>query len=1250
MSIKLSSTNNYLLCTAGNDLWVSQASASFSVFLMITPGSNLAALVNAAPIGGLYTNTKWNLTFGAVSGQTIALTPVMRGAIHSCGTTVQISAGVVYHIAGVWQSGSQALYVNGIQVKLLTFAELTSTITSTDMRLAGAPAGAGVELSDAVTWNGYALSPTEIVAIRDGGDPASIGSSATTRVRWRFDGAVGSAVAPGDPAIKNAFGGSTSYDLTLTSGTGAGVYTAPLVLTPAANAALTVLTGGTLVRAMFSAAVNGVPATPSLLITAPTIAVNGTVVGQLQQLDLAGTCSDWLFRIPGGVSVDPADAVTFSAPMGWANTSTGITFGATNAPVENRVGRSAFGTDALVKTLKPGMNMGWSPNESNPGVVLKNWAAKLGLWLGGTVFDRNGNGTMPSTTDQGRIFYETFGSCTNVNEMVPHPDGVYAIGWDDLDAANGYPTDFTLGKSAGSDLTITELAGCRNPGVNGVGKVRLYQITHNTLLTAVQLYVNLSCSTKAPKISNFVFYPPGSFSYTPGVKCDLDKSDPLALDPMMLARFPNGIGSVRCIDTTWGASGLGGGEYEPEDARTPTDLATGVPLITAVGCSAIRPWDPAVSPYVYSSHFGQTYQATLGASITDLGSIDSQGRRVSTIIVTDASTAPIIAGQRLTIDSEEMGVLSVNGTSILVRRGSRSTTPATHTSGVGTLGSVTVSFRFPISSTTFRPNSRVIEVVLATPGVLMTGPLYHCTTTSSWGSQAMTDGGSIGFSDGYITPFLTGPNTFLTLQDAIASSGPYTASTTTSLNSSLCQLKKVCPSSSYPIEVITRIASTFGADAHVGLPICANDDFVDAIARRVRDTMPAGRKVYLEYGCEPWNTFPPWYFQWAFSYHLSYMLNGPGGDLRAWNIDRTQQVGQRFKAIFNEGGRNRGGEVHVIYNHQFVNTGGAITSEMDYIGSKGYDIDVVAVAPYTGALGFTTSSTVALYRGATIPEGIDILINGMWYGANGSFAAIRQVSLSFAASVAAYNAKYGKSAFLYGYEGGDQDPWPTPGVISVGNNYGFTLGAAVGASDATITLGSGQAAKLGIGDDLMICAQPFGRMAATDEWVRITGINGNVLTVTRGLYGTSNQSHASGKAVVSDFFLKARDLEYHPNWRICFKDFIAILQQAGFQGWNRYAYAMPWPYGKAWGTYTTSSQLPGKGDGSDGKTDNRLYLAQRGLPNSVTAGVIQDMRNVSVVGQAINEWMADARSGNVVVPPKSSSRTAKRFVPRPRFR
>jgi hypothetical protein len=81
-----------------------------------------------------------------------------------------------------------------------------------------------------------------------------------------------------------------------------------------------------------------------------------------------------------------------------------------------------------------------------------------------------------------------------------------------------------------------------------------------------------------------------------------------------------------------------------------------------------------------------------------------------------------------------------------------------------------------------------------------------------------------------------------------------------------------------------------------------------------------------------------------------------------------------------------------------------------------------------------------------------------------------------------------------------------------------------------------------------------------------------------------------------------------------------------------------WYTGHAWDDYHGFMQLPGKGDGSDGKANNLLCLARPGTGQK-SATTNQDANTVSVRGQAMIDW---ANSG--------SPRRKVRFVARPRSR
>ena len=72
--------------------------------------------------------------------------------------------------------------------------------------------------------------------------------------------------------------------------------------------------------------------------------------------------------------------------------------------------------------------------------------------------------------------------------------------------------------------------------------------------------------------------------------------------------------------------------------------------------------------------------------------------------------------------------------------------------------------------------------------------------------------------------------------------------------------------------------------------------------------------------------------------------------------------------------------------------------------------------------------------------------------------------------------------------------------------------------------------------------------------------------------------------------------------------------------------------GTYYGMYHVQTQVPGRGDGSDGQLDNRTLLATPGKPHTKSALVSQDMSCVSVRGLALNNWLRDVAAGTAAPP------------------
>jgi hypothetical protein len=97
--------------------------------------------------------------------------------------------------------------------------------------------------------------------------------------------------------------------------------------------------------------------------------------------------------------------------------------------------------------------------------------------------------------------------------------------------------------------------------------------------------------------------------------------------------------------------------------------------------------------------------------------------------------------------------------------------------------------------------------------------------------------------------------------------------------------------------------------------------------------------------------------------------------------------------------------------------------------------------------------------------------------------------------------------------------------------------------------------------------------------------------------------------------LRDHDLQYNPNWYFLELDWLAWCQQQGFDRLITSGFAGAWqPEG--FSAYHTIQQMPGRGDGLNGATDNLLYRRDRR-----GAGVNQDSHVDSVRGRAWLDWL-----------------------------
>jgi hypothetical protein len=1103
------------------------------------------------------------------------------------------NVGTTYHIAITFDQGHQVIWINGIADQFATLTGNTKTAGTNPVVFGASPVAGGpfsFTLDNFAMWNDYVLSAADVVGLRDGTLlPSAIGGSATWRGWWTMSGTPGANVTLGDPGIANNFG-DAAYDLKHFAGAGTSIYSAPLVFEPQAATTPKVMTSGETIGFPFTAISNGAPTAPSAILTAPTVKVNGTPVGTLGNAWVTGSHPMALMTMPGGVVAGPGDAVTLSAPVGWANTPVGITGAMVDAPVTNCVGRSAYGTDVLTKTFKPGWNNAHLGSQwGGVYTITKNWRFRCGDFSAGTTTDANGRPTSSASFTTIRSTFFQMTPQTTVDSTIAMPVGLWAIGWDDTNPAS--PTTLGLVTNSALMVSITERTDLNNAGtlIGGVqvGIVRVFQVTQ--LATTPQdagsnananLILTITNALKTFSYANDVIYCPNDF--TSGTPTVLDRSDPYALSNAYLSWLANGVGSLRWIDSLFGFGG-GGSECETDQVFRLTDYTWGLwqgKVNRDAFFTSARPWDPGVTPYLYTSLFGSEYDCTLG------GDINSS---VTALTISDAATAVIVAGQRLRAGTELMRVQSVSGTTVNVTRGTCGTTAASHTAGT-----LKVQYRWDASGTNI-PSGQMIELVSATPHLVEAAQTLKAF--GSWPSMTFTDathppsGSTI---TNYSFPSVpTGPNTLLLLLPG--SQSPWvTLDGTYTLDGASCKLAGKWPSApAIPIEFAAKVAARFDNCAlHFSLPHACSDSLAHAGWRWVRDNLPAGRKVWFEYSNEPWNFIFVEYQ--VFQQYSAWLYPGTS---HGWEyyVRRMTELLTIGRNVWTAAGRDPN-DIQGLINRQKGDTSSTALM-LEFARGLGVPIGGVAIADYTHV--GTATSTLAAYWQYNDNQASDLVTADLRTDPVNGYTAVFN---SMLATINAYNAAHGGSTKLYIYEGGASAQAPV--VAS-------TLSGAIDASTTSVTVASSAG--------MLVAGTP---LLCESEWMTVVSVAGNVLTVTRGAYGSTAATHTSGRAIRTAWIERSHDLLYNPNQYFYDQELYAMEQAAGIAAANHYSLAI----GSAdannyYGAYHNQLQTPGKGDGSDGKFDNRTLLCTPGKPASKGATVNQDMVAVSPRGQAFLDWM-----------------------------
>jgi hypothetical protein len=940
--------------------------------------------------------------------------------------------GTIYHLATTFDQGSQVVWVNGRSTGIASITGATQS-SSANFQIGGwdySPgAGSIWSIDDVAVWNGYVLTATDVINLRNGTQtPPQIGGSATWRGRWTLGGTTGTVPRAGDAGLANNYGDAT-YNLTGISGSGSALYADPLVWAAAARIKTAYIgTSGKTCVFMFKSIGSGQDIFAQTSLTPPTITKNGVCLGQLINPWVTGVHKSVMYGLPAGTSVVPGDSVTIDAPVSWMITSAGDAEAVSGLAIGNNAGKSCFGTDTLTKTLKLGMNIEGGYAAANGSLaVLKNWRYRCGAFSGATM-DAGGK---PLTLTLHNYAGTPIYSNNDINGIdatgMPGPTGLFAVGWDDLNPSN--PTGWVLEAwDTAATTTITERTDLANPGAidssgarRGIVKVFNVQRAAGSTVARTEFSLAVTNATMTPQFDNVVVYGPGDFTYSSNTPTVLDKSDPYALSATFLDRLANGAGSVRSWTPLLG--GANSTLSEPEDIRTSSDFCWGFMQDKSgvtVRYTGAYPFSQTDTPYFYDPNQGSKFNATLAAAIPDTTS--------TSLTISNAATAPVIVGLRLYVDNEIMRVKAVSGTTVTVERGSEGSTPATHSAGT-----IQVGCRVAMPALSAFASGQVIRYEGNAPHGLKSGTVM--TFSGTWPSFTglFTNGANDNQGNymwNYSGPcFVTSPTGFLVQAGPNGTGvGTLTAAQTLTPTAQTSYVGVPNGNPQVPYEAISSMASrVVGADFFCNVPHLATNALVDKIARTVRDNFGPGRSVYVELSCETWNFIPGVYFR-----ALSAVLY-PGQDPYVAYAKRSADIWQRFRDRFNEGGRNRGGEIKGILNIQSTAPGVA-SDLLTWAAAQSPPIQVgaIAIAPYINYSDYSDSVTNAVYANYDADQSVDLYIHNLYH--QNPATTLMGRWQAFSTAIANYNAATGFNCQLVGYEGDLELAIPNQSSGNAANN------------------------------------------------------------------------------------------------------------------------------------------------------------------------------------------------------------------------
>ena len=203
--MSLRSVGNQLLQTAPSSLLAGASTASLSLWVCVNPGSNVAN-ANGVEIFG-DSGGKLSATLSGTGNLQLRWSSIAGNSGGSSSWALALAPGTAYHLAAVWQSGTQQYFLNGVQVHADTQVGsigVPGDTASHPYRLGSDSAGTDVSLGDPTLWVGYALTAQDVLNLRDRAVQPSAVAPPSIVLRWSLSGPAGAAAQVGDPGLADA--------------------------------------------------------------------------------------------------------------------------------------------------------------------------------------------------------------------------------------------------------------------------------------------------------------------------------------------------------------------------------------------------------------------------------------------------------------------------------------------------------------------------------------------------------------------------------------------------------------------------------------------------------------------------------------------------------------------------------------------------------------------------------------------------------------------------------------------------------------------------------------------------------------------------------------------------------------------------------------------------------------------------------------------------------------------------------------